>query len=124
MIRRPPRSTRTDTLFPYTALFRSLPFTFAQHGDHHGDGLGDGVGVRTDAAAGDRHGGELEARPQLGEVRLRGASLVGLVAPGQAVAPAEIGEAEVGVERLQHRQGLANEALALDVALGGSSCWE
>src|SRR3546814_4668806 len=30
MIRRPPRSTRTDTLFPYTTLFRS-------HGDrrHH-----------------------------------------------------------------------------------------
>src|SRR3546814_9882064 len=24
MIRRPPRSTRTDTLFPYTPLFRSL----------------------------------------------------------------------------------------------------
>src|SRR3546814_8056624 len=27
MIRRPPRSTRTDTLFPYTTLFRSI-FTF------------------------------------------------------------------------------------------------
>src|SRR3546814_17690027 len=26
MIRRPPRSTRTDTLFPYTALFRSELF--------------------------------------------------------------------------------------------------
>src|SRR3546814_19862195 len=27
MIRRPPRSTRTDTLFPYTTLFRSIaPF--------------------------------------------------------------------------------------------------
>src|SRR3546814_1580085 len=26
MIRRPPRSTRTDTLFPYTTLFRSLQF--------------------------------------------------------------------------------------------------
>src|SRR3546814_17325916 len=26
MIRRPPRSTRTDTLFPYTTLFRSLGF--------------------------------------------------------------------------------------------------
>src|SRR3546814_4613237 len=26
MIRRPPRSTRTDTLFPYTSLFRSIPF--------------------------------------------------------------------------------------------------
>src|SRR3546814_11926573 len=26
MIRRPPRSTRTDTLFPYTTLFRSSKF--------------------------------------------------------------------------------------------------
>src|SRR3546814_249147 len=25
MLRRPPRSTRTDTLFPYTTLFRSNP---------------------------------------------------------------------------------------------------
>src|SRR3546814_4584176 len=32
MIRRPPRSTRTDTLFPYTTLFRSGPL--------HGDKLG------------------------------------------------------------------------------------
>src|SRR3546814_8433575 len=30
MIRRPPRSTRTDTLFPYTTLFRSAWVTFAQ----------------------------------------------------------------------------------------------
>src|SRR3546814_3071536 len=28
MIRRPPRSTRTDTLFPYTTLFRSTLGTF------------------------------------------------------------------------------------------------
>src|SRR3546814_3442226 len=28
MIRRPPRSTRTDTLFPYTTLFRSQPAVF------------------------------------------------------------------------------------------------
>src|SRR3546814_6763724 len=27
MIRRPPRSTRTDTLFPYTTLFRSINTT-------------------------------------------------------------------------------------------------
>src|SRR3546814_6193037 len=26
MIRRPPRSTRTDKLFPYTTLFRSAPY--------------------------------------------------------------------------------------------------
>src|SRR3546814_2238498 len=29
MIRRPPRSTRTDTLFPYTTLFRSPIFRLA-----------------------------------------------------------------------------------------------
>src|SRR3546814_17726047 len=28
MIRRPPRSTRTDTLFPYTTLFRSVNFVY------------------------------------------------------------------------------------------------
>src|SRR3546814_13006167 len=33
MIRRPPRSTRTDTLFPYTTLFRS------QCGDHANTGM-------------------------------------------------------------------------------------
>src|SRR3546814_3326494 len=33
MIRRPPRSTRTDTLFPYTTLFRSD----RQDQDHPGD---------------------------------------------------------------------------------------
>src|SRR3546814_1862410 len=30
MIRRPPRSTRTDTLFPYTTLFRSKAFLQAE----------------------------------------------------------------------------------------------
>src|SRR3546814_12745548 len=30
MIRRPPRSTRTDTLFPYTTLFRSVPQRLAK----------------------------------------------------------------------------------------------
>src|SRR3546814_13980443 len=32
MIRRPPRSTRTDTLFPYTTLFRSYRDRTAEHG--------------------------------------------------------------------------------------------
>src|SRR3546814_3152274 len=35
MIRRPPRSTRTDTLFPYTTLFRS-PTIFALSGHNAG----------------------------------------------------------------------------------------
>src|SRR3546814_6644065 len=32
MIRRPPRSTRTDTLFPYTTLFRSSAFEPTPYG--------------------------------------------------------------------------------------------
>src|SRR3546814_20324624 len=32
-IRRPPRSTRTDTLFPYTTLFRSTLGALAHRGD-------------------------------------------------------------------------------------------
>src|SRR3546814_19158385 len=38
MTRRPPRSTRTDTLFPYTTLFRSKASTGAwtwDDGNHH-----------------------------------------------------------------------------------------
>src|SRR3546814_9503767 len=36
MIRRPPRSTRTDTLFPYTTLFRSkMPGQDRQFLDQH-----------------------------------------------------------------------------------------
>src|SRR3546814_5600141 len=31
MIRRPPRSTRTDTLFPYTTLFRSVRVVLTDH---------------------------------------------------------------------------------------------
>src|SRR3546814_13744060 len=38
MIRRPPRSTRTDTLFPYTTLFRSLVIDSGAH--RRGDGGG------------------------------------------------------------------------------------
>src|SRR3546814_18187791 len=47
MIRRPPRSTRTDTLFPYTTLFRSDPFT--RDGDAVEDDL---AGAHLDRIAG------------------------------------------------------------------------
>src|SRR3546814_3461007 len=36
MIRRPPRSTRTDTLFPYTTLFRSILTFSPKFGTHPG----------------------------------------------------------------------------------------
>src|SRR3546814_9485039 len=55
MIRRPPRSTRTDTLFPYTTLFRSLAFAVDQNvltrlaiGTH----LRIGIGMRVRRAVG------------------------------------------------------------------------
>src|SRR3546814_4463079 len=48
MIRRPPRSTRTDTLFPYTTLFRSAVLSSARGESHAGrmgrNGVGDQAG--------------------------------------------------------------------------------
>src|SRR3546814_4723284 len=43
MIRRPPRSTRTDTLFPYTTLFRSIVRDIVSH-------LGANTGAAADIA--------------------------------------------------------------------------
>src|SRR3546814_20388836 len=48
MIRRPPRSTRTDTLFPYTTLFRSQPLVTAVRNLVINDG-GDGGPTFLDA---------------------------------------------------------------------------
>src|SRR3546814_1564123 len=48
MIRRPPRSTRTDTLFPYTTLFRSV--------DGLGTGAAGGLPCRRHAAPARGHG--------------------------------------------------------------------
>src|SRR3546814_19771416 len=60
MIRRPPRSTRTDTLFPYTTLFRSVVAVDPNH-------LLDQVGLAVDVAAPRRrgHGHRLAGTPDL-----------------------------------------------------------
>src|SRR3546814_11771715 len=50
MIRRPPRSTRTDTLFPYTTLFRS--FLAAHFDGASADGHFDRVVVQRVVAGG------------------------------------------------------------------------
>src|SRR3546814_6334916 len=60
MIRRPPRSTRTDTLFPYTTLFRSLLQDRLELSDGRSV-VDDGVG-----AHGDR---QLDDLPQVGRRR-------------------------------------------------------
>src|SRR3546814_13439042 len=55
MIRRPPISTRTDTLFPYTTLFRSavggLPRVATEPGPHQADDVGAEVGDGADQGA-------------------------------------------------------------------------
>src|SRR3546814_14104597 len=57
MTRRPPRSTRTDTLFPYTTLFRSL--AGGQGSDTFNGGAGDDVLlIDGDDLSANIHGGE------------------------------------------------------------------
>src|SRR3546814_16637069 len=73
MIRRPPRSTLTDTLFPYTTLFRSFPSfrLIAAGGEEAGavfwrdcvDCIADGVPEVGQGSG----GGLLEGRLDLGE---------------------------------------------------------
>src|SRR3546814_3488838 len=46
MLRRPPRSTRTDTLFPYPTLFRSL--LEVRHDAKHESGVSESVEHRRD----------------------------------------------------------------------------
>src|SRR3546814_4810345 len=69
MIRRPPRSTRTDTLFPYTTLFRSWSGSLA------------GVGV---GGAGEAHRARRAvAAEELHAVLVQGDAQAGAVGHGQ-----------------------------------------
>src|SRR3546814_20512542 len=71
MIRRPPRSTRTDTLFPYTTLFRSFRVCRRKRGRQCGrpdqPAEGGGARVRQRHAElrhdGDRHSMQLKTDP-------------------------------------------------------------
>src|SRR3546814_8022350 len=72
MIRRPPRSTRTDTLFPYTTLFRSPGEAVAREKRRQGrTGYADGRGQadprehrgprRADGPRSEEHTSELQS---------------------------------------------------------------
>src|SRR3546814_1938271 len=62
MIRRPPRSTRTDTLFPYTTLFRSGLRAHPLDGRAiHGFGVVDGVVAETAGERSEEHTSELQS---------------------------------------------------------------
>src|SRR3546814_14694441 len=98
MIRLPPRSTRTDTLFPYTTLFRTLAAGVLD-ADH-------AAGMRIDhqlhGLAGEcvRH---FEAPAQVGD---------GAIAPPMAADPVKEQAIELGGERAQ----AANARKVLSVA--------
>src|SRR3546814_5677764 len=73
MIRRPPRSTRTDTLFPYTTLFRSRPRHRSQPDLEHRSGR-DARTRQSDRAGGgdDERGRQPQGKPR--RARQRGLS--------------------------------------------------
>src|SRR3546814_3226010 len=68
MIRRPPRSTRTDTRVPYTTLFRSPHLCYAGHTDVVP--IGDAAAWSVDPFAGEIRDGALYGR---GAVGMKGA---------------------------------------------------
>src|SRR3546814_14968651 len=91
MIRRPPRSTRTDTLFPYTTLFRS-----DMHHRHH---LVGGVDPHLDGVA----------------------VVIGLAGADAAELAVELAHAVVARVEHQFRRGHAagHQGRAIAVELGG-----
>src|SRR3546814_10483810 len=96
MIRRPPRSTRTDTLFPYTTLFRSLA-----------DGIDDDLGLAVRAQGNiDRRRGARDQTRQLLHLRPQ-------ARPGRADCRS-LGERSVGIGA--HRAG-AQPRRMLDMCL-------
>src|SRR3546814_14028306 len=89
MMQRPQRTTRTDTLFPYTTLFRSVPHLF---------GVVLPVGGQVQAAV----SGEF-LHEQRGERGLQQAALVvALLVPGVGEVDADLVERAVGDLVLQH----------------------
>src|SRR3546814_2638148 len=77
MIRRPPRSTRTDTLFPYTTLFRSQHRHFLTIARAAADVAGDGALRRARQAPDEGPVGahDVARREEGGEAAVRGVGL-------------------------------------------------
>src|SRR3546814_5162186 len=80
MIRRPPRSTRTDTLFPYTTLFRSAVARRIQAGERTFQSLhvGEAVLVRNEDFVHDDLAGDRRAQADLAVDRRRTQTLPAL----------------------------------------------
>src|SRR3546814_6898776 len=108
MIRRPPRSTRTDTLFPYTTLFRSITARFDR------DDLDLAARAIEDVA--------LDDRVAVGQRFLAGPDadrLAAIRAQGRARAEIIVIDAVAVIERVavaaDHRERHAGVGLALEM---------
>src|SRR3546814_16879036 len=123
MIRRPPRSTRTDTLFPYTTLFRSVGGL--DHIDQRGQcgflhrlaEFGD-IGARDEGAA-------IAADPHRGDARMGVAFLDRRVAPQPPPPSARVPRWVVRPEA-EHRAAEATGGWARPdrrVTVGGGWAW-
>src|SRR3546814_12766259 len=118
MIRRPPRSTRSDTLFPYTTLFRSrLPRAEARRGAAANIGRWKAVIVDDAVRSGARRGGD--QRSERDHIALRVAELktpdciglgprvgfglcIDLLGSAEAVEVVDVERAEMSAKRRQH----------------------
>src|SRR3546814_13382162 len=94
MIRRPPRSTRTDTLFPYTTLFRSPGRALLDRPDGDPRLADGGPGAGDTRLLGGN--GRIVARPRGAEAGARAEAVRGVPARGARRPYAgEIGRAHV-----------------------------
>src|SRR3546814_14961735 len=117
MIRRPPRSTRTDTLFPYTTLFRSVVLQelcagrqgLAQRDQGSRDGVPDRPAGSHAAVAADRAAQQGERGPAAAAARQR--------PEGAVLAPVD--PAAGGAGRLGWLLGLQDQARAGVAAADG-----
>src|SRR3546814_12740954 len=102
MIRRPPRSTRTDTLFPYTTLFRSALFAVLGAGGITGGGADTAVFLGNQGRVVERLVGiETTELPAHAPVQVLGQGLGQAV--GQRLEQDDVVVVVVGAERSEER---------------------
>src|SRR3546814_5429106 len=93
MIRRPPRSTRTDTLFPYTTLFRSRLEMRGFGGDRVDARLGDAARGFVEVGRVEAH--DTRERLAVGEARFGRHQRVGVFCGHLDMIAEQIGRAHV-----------------------------
>src|SRR3546814_10911870 len=120
MIRRPPRSTRTDTLFPYTTLFRSLLHLESCQGVGEAAGA---LGKINDAVTSHLHRCGTDDCKQNA---CREAAEVGHFHSGERLAPGPETEVKMQAEPVPdfRREGFMPKPLCFDQQDGKAPVWK